>query len=109
MGYLWDCFDSAIHRNPSLSNSNVDKFNYLKFYLESTAAESVAGLTLTSANCEEAVSTLKRRFGNAQLIVDRHMDALLNLTSVTSHHDLRGLRRPVCACMGCHVAKFWDP
>ena len=75
------------------SLSNVDKFNYLNSYLESTAAESVAGLTLTSANYEEAVSTLKRRFGNTQLIVDRHMDALLNLTSVTSHHDLRGLRR----------------
>ena len=60
--------------------------------MESTAAESVAGLTLTSANYEEAVSTLKRRFGNTQLIVDRHMDALLNLTSITSHHDLRGLR-----------------
>ena len=88
---FWDCFDFAIHRNPSLSN--VDKFNYLNSYLESTAAESVAGLTLTSANYEEAVSTLKRRFGNTQLIVDRHMDALLNLTSVTSHHDLRGLRR----------------
>lgn len=73
--------------------SNVDKFNYLNTYLESTAAESIAGLTLISANYEEAIATLKKRFGNSQLIVDKHMDTLLNLRAVTSHHDLRGLRR----------------
>lgn len=62
--------------------------------LPKTDRESVAGLTLTSANYEEAVAALKRRFGNTQdqLIVDKHMDALLNLPAVSSHHDLRGLR-----------------
>ena len=87
---FWDSFDSSIHSNPSLSN--VDKFNYLNSFLESTAAESIAGLTLTSANYEEAVATLKRRFGNTQLIVNKHMDALLNLPAVSSHHDIKGLR-----------------
>jgi hypothetical protein len=88
---FWDSFDSSIHQNPGLSN--VDKFNYLNSFLESTAAESIAGLTLTSANYDEAVATLKRRFGNTQMIVNKHMDALLTLPVVTSHHDLRGLRR----------------
>ena len=87
---FWDSFDSSIHSNLSLSN--VDKFNYLNSFLESTAAESIAGLTLTSANYEEAVAILKRRFGNTQLIVSKHMDALLNLPAVNSHHDLKGLR-----------------
>ena len=59
---FWDSFDSSVHRNLSLSN--VDKFNYLNSFLESTAAESIAGLTLTSANYEEAVATLKRRFAS---------------------------------------------
>lgn len=84
---FWDSFESSIHRNPLLSNA--DKFNYLNSFLESTAAESIAGLTLTSATYDEAVATLKRRFGNTQLIVDKHMDALLNLHAVTSHHDLK--------------------
>lgn len=88
---FWDSFESAIHQNPSLSA--VDKFNYLKSFLESTAAESIAGLTLTSANYDEAIATLKARFGNTQLIVNKHMDALLHLSSVMSHHDLKGLRR----------------
>ena len=87
---FWDSFDSSIHKNLSLSN--VDKFNYLNSFLESAAAESIAGLTLTSANYEEAVATLKRRFGNTQLIVNKHMDALLNLPAVNSHHDFKGLR-----------------
>ena len=37
----------------------VDTFNYLKSYLESTAA---AGLTLTLANYAEAIATLKKRY-----------------------------------------------
>ena len=77
---FWDSFDSAIHRNPNLSD--IDKFNYLNSYLESTATEAIAGLTLTSANYEEAVATLQMRFGNTQLIVNKHMDALLYLPSV---------------------------
>ena len=86
---FWDSFDSSIHSNLSLSNA--DKFNYLNSFLESTAAELIAGLTFTSANYEKAVTTLKRRFGNTQLIVNKHMDTLLNLPAVNSRHDLRGL------------------
>ena len=55
---FWDTFESAVHRNSTLSS--IDKFNYLNSLLESTAAEAIAGLTLTSANYEEAVATLKR-------------------------------------------------
>ena len=80
----------AIHLNRSLSN--VDKFNYLRSYLESTAADAIAGLSLTSANYAEAVDTLKK-FGNARSIVDKHMDGLLRLPIVTSVRDVQGLRR----------------
>lgn len=88
---FWDSFSSSMHSNPSLSN--VDKFNYLNSLLESTAAESIAGLTLTSVNYDEAVATLKRRFGNTQLIVSKHMDVLLNLPITNSHHNIKGLGR----------------
>ena len=88
---FWDTFESAVHNNPVLSN--VDKFNYLTSLLESTASEAIAGLTLTSANYDEAVATLKRRFGNKQSIINRHMDILLRLESVTSIHNLKGLRQ----------------
>ena len=87
---FWDSFESAIHSNPTLSN--VDKFSYLHSFLESTASDAIASLTLTSANYEEAIATLKRRFGNEQLIMSKHMNALLILQTVASHYDLKGLR-----------------
>ena len=80
-----------MHSNPSLTN--INKFNYLNSLLESAASDAISGLTLTSANYEEAIGVLKKRFGNKQLIVNRHMDLLLNLNTVTSQHDLKGLRK----------------
>ena len=79
---FWDSFSSSIDANPALSG--IDKFNYLISLLESTAAEAIAGLTPTDANYEEAVATLKKRFGNPQLIINRHMEALLHVPGVTS-------------------------
>jgi hypothetical protein len=87
---FWDAFEASIHVNSQLTD--IDKFNYLRSFLESAAYEAISGLTLTSANYSEAVDTLKRRFGNSQLIINKHMDALLALPSVTSHNDLKGLR-----------------
>ena len=66
---FWDTFESAVHRNPVLSD--IDKFNYLTSLLESAASEAIAGLTLTAANYDEAVATLKRRFRNKQSIINR--------------------------------------
>ena len=88
---FWDSYESAIHANPSLSD--VDKFNYLKSLLEREAFDAIAGLTLSSANYQQAVAILKKRFGNRQVIVTRHMDILLNLTAITGDYDLRGMRR----------------
>ena len=38
------------------------------------------------------VVTLKKRFGNKQLIESHHMDALMNLEAVISQHNTRSLR-----------------
>ena len=50
-----------------------------KFTFKSTTTEAISGLTLTSANYEEVVATLKNTFGNNQFIVNRHMDVLIKL------------------------------
>ena len=81
---------SAIHKSPDLSD--IDKFNYLKSLLERTTLEAISGLTLTSDNYHEAISILKKRFGNKQQIIARHMDILLNAEAVSSQHNLKGLR-----------------
>ena len=87
---FWDLFKSAIHSNPTLLN--IDKFSYLHSFLDSMVSDAIASLTLTSANYEEAIAILRRRFSNEQLIVSKHMDALLILQTVTSYYDLKGLR-----------------
>ena len=88
---FWESYDSAVHKNRDLSD--IDKFNYLNSLLTGTAREAVAGLSLTTANYTEAVSILKKRFGNVERIKTRHMEILMNIETVTSSRDLRALRK----------------
>jgi hypothetical protein len=65
---FWDTFEASIHNNPSLAP--IAKLNYLKSFMDGTAAESIAGLSLSNANYEEAIVILKSRFGNKQQIIN---------------------------------------
>lgn len=60
--------------------------------MEGTAQEAIAGLSLTAANYEQAVTTLKKRFGSKQKIINKHMEAMLKIGSVSSCTDVKGLR-----------------
>ncbi len=88
---FWESFESAVHDNTELSD--IEKFNYLTSLLERSAREAISGLALTAANYHEAIATLKARFGSKQQIVNKHMDALLQLEGVTSSQNIRTLRR----------------
>ena len=54
--------------------------------------DALEGLTLTDANYDEAIEILQKRFGNKQLIVNKHMEQLLAIEGVNSQHDTKGLR-----------------
>ena len=43
-------------------------------------------------NYDEAVTILRKRFGNKKLIITKHMDALWNLEAVRSVNNLKSLR-----------------
>ena len=88
---FWDSFEASVHKNESLTA--IDKFNYLNSLLERSVAETISGLSLGASNYEEAIDILKARFGNKQQIINRHMEILLNLESVTSHYHVRSLRQ----------------
>ena len=88
---FWDSFEASVHKNESLTA--IDKFNYLNSLLERSAAEAISGLILGASNYEEAIDILKARFGNKQQIINRHMEILLNLESVTSRYHVRSLRQ----------------
>ena len=88
---FWDSYLATIHENTRLSE--IDKFiNYLRSFLEHSALEAISGFTLTAANYREAVQILEKRYGNKQQIVSKHMDALLNVDTVTSPNNVKGLR-----------------
>ena len=88
---FWDAFESSVHSNTKLAP--VDKLNYLNSLLVNSASEAISGLSLTAANYDEAVTILKRRFGNKQLIINRHMKTLLNISSVKSSLNIQALRQ----------------
>ena len=87
---FWSSFEFSTHLNTTLTA--VDKFNYLNSLLEGPALAAVAGLKLTTANYSEALDTLKKRFGNKQQIIPRHINTLLELESVTSSNNTKALR-----------------
>lgn len=75
-------------------NSNppdVDKFNYLQSLLNGAAFDAIAGLTLSSANYQQAIEIICKQLGNKQVIISKHMDTLMD--AISSDRDLRDLRR----------------
>ncbi|GFX44266.1 integrase catalytic domain-containing protein [Trichonephila clavipes] len=87
---FWARFNSAVHENSSLND--VDKFSYLKSVVTSDAELAIRGLTLTSENYAKAIKILENLFGRKELIVDFHMNRLLNLTPVRKSFDVIALR-----------------
>lgn len=88
---FWDSFSTAVDSNESLED--VEKFNYLKNLVEGAALSTISGLSLTSENYNNAIALLKQRFGNEQVIINSHMNALINMHSLTKTSDLKKLRK----------------
>ena len=88
---FWNRFKTSIDDKDFLSE--VDKFNYLLGLLDPEAKECVSGLDLTAENYAEAKKILTDRFGNPQVIIASHMEALVNLPKVKSISDVAKLRK----------------
>ena len=85
---FWESFETTVHLNPALTN--VQKFSYLKSQIHHEAAQCIAGLSLTSANYEQAIFLLKDRYGQVQTIVNAYMQSLLELPNPSlTPHSLR--------------------
>ena len=62
----------------------------------------MAGLTLTKANYYQAIEQLEQRFGCKQLNINKHMDVLLRIDSVTTSQSVRDLNK-LFDDISCHV------
>ena len=89
---FWDSFE-IIHGNSSLSP--VNKLRHLKTLLEGEAAAAISGISTEGANYDIAVKILKDRFAQKQIIVNSHVEALMNLRGITTDKDVKGLRKLV--------------
>ena len=87
---FWDSFSSTIDQHEGLAD--VDKLKYLMSSLSGEAANSIAGLSITNQNYEEAVEILQHRYGDRQFAISQHLDTLVDLPKIDSADDLRKLR-----------------
>ena len=85
-----DSFNAAVHNSKALSN--VEKFNYLRTFLEGETMHTISGLSLTNDNYNEALNLLKNCFENNHVIISAHMNTLVKLTSV-NNENVKTLRK----------------
>ena len=87
---FFDSFQATVDKNPNLAT--IDKFNYLRGLLEGPALATIAGITLSDVNYQQALDLLKNRFANPQLIISSHMESLYKLKEVDTVHDVQRVR-----------------
>ena len=74
--------------------------NYLKSKLTKEALDAISGYQLSNSNYEVVVDVLKKRFGNAQLIIDGHYRSLAHLPAATNQS---GKLKQCYDTMECHL------
>ena len=87
---FWDGFKSAVHDDSQLAK--VDKFKYLRSYLEEPARSVVTGFALTDADYESAIELLKSRYAKPSVIKRAHINDLINMAPVYNEKSLQRLR-----------------
>ena len=75
-----ETFEAAVHSSKSISN--IEKFTYLKMYLDKSALQAIEGFPLTNENYTAAWHLLDERYGNEQLIISCHMNNLIKLNPI---------------------------
>ena len=75
-----DTFEAAVGSKTHLTA--IQKFTYLRGYMDGNALQCIEGVPLSNENYIEAMNLLKERYGNSQLIISTHMNRLTNLERI---------------------------
>ena len=73
-----ETFEAAVHGSDSINN--IEKFTYMKTYLDKSAWQVIERFPLTNENYAAAWQLLDERYGNEQLIC--HMNNLIKLDAI---------------------------
>lgn len=86
-----DTFTSLIHDSAQISK--IEKFHYLRACVKGEAYQLLKSIQICEANYDDAWKTLKDRYENKKLILNRHVKTLFDLPAVKteSHIYLRKL------------------
>ena len=87
---FWDGFKSAVHDDVQLAK--VDKFKYLRSYLEEPAKSVVTGFALTDRDYDSAIDLLRSRYAKPGVIKRAHINELINLSPVFNEKSVQRLR-----------------
>lgn len=84
-----DTFSALVDSNQDLAK--VQKFYYLQCSLKGEAAQAIKAIDVTEINYDLAWDILRERFENKRLIVDKHIQSIINLTPIK--HESASLMR----------------
>ncbi|XP_055622401.1 uncharacterized protein LOC129765968 [Toxorhynchites rutilus septentrionalis] len=88
---FFNLFDSLVHKNPTLKNSQ--RLYFLKTNLAGEAASLISHLKIEAANYQPALQKLKARYDKPREIANQHIKRFLAQPTLTSsfEHGLRSL------------------
>ncbi|KAL0883544.1 hypothetical protein ABMA27_015698 [Loxostege sticticalis] len=86
-----DTYLSLIHQNENIEN--INKFHYLKSYLQGPAISVINSVTVSSDNYIIAWNLLVERYDNKRLLINEHIKCLFSIEALTkeSHSGIRNL------------------
>ena len=87
---FWDNYKSAVHENEELSD--IDKFSYLRHFLEDSARKVISGLELTAVNYKEAIKLLEKRFAKPEIIKNAHINSIIKAPTIFNERSVGRIR-----------------
>lgn len=88
---FWNQYENSIHSNNTLTK--IEKFNYLKMFVGGNALSAISGFSLSNDNYDSAIQLLKERFGRNDMLINAHMNALLNISALKHSNDIINFRK----------------
>lgn len=80
---FFECFLASVN---DTDLTDIEKFAYLRGQLSGDALSTISGLSLTNNNYKVALSLLKDRFGDTNVLIRAHIRELLKLDLVTNNN-----------------------
>ncbi|XP_018359970.1 PREDICTED: uncharacterized protein LOC108759152 [Trachymyrmex cornetzi] len=86
-----DSFETTIHQDDSLTA--VQKHQYLIGVLQGEARSVIEGFKISSESYESAWKLLKDTYDNNMVIIQNHLDELLNFSEITKNNKADSIRK----------------